>query len=280
MSRVRMTAGPVRVRMTVAYDGTGFHGFSENLNVRTVGGELSRALETVLRQPVNLIVAGRTDRGVHAWGQVVHFDVDQPEPDLVGLQRHLNSMLGPAIVVRSAEVAPEGFNARRSAVARRYRYTVLNRPVPDPFLAATTWHVVDPIDLAALRLACDPIIGEHDFSSFCRVPKRIPDASLVRLVYDARWHDLGDGLLRFDIDASSFCQQMVRALVGTMVAMGLGRQRAGEMAGILRARTRSVATRLAPARGLCLWEVVYPDSGGNATVPRSHWRDRGTAPQS
>ncbi len=269
--------------MTVAYDGTGFHGFSENLNVRTVGGELARALETVLRQPVNLIVAGRTDRGVHAWGQVVHFDVEpsaesrheeQPEPDLVGLQRHVNSMLGPAIVVREAEVVPEWFNARRSAVARRYRYTVLNRSVPDPFLATTTWHVVEPLDLAALRLACDPIIGEHDFSSFCRVPKRIPDASLVRLVYDARWHDLGDGLLRFDIDASSFCQQMVRALVGTMVSMGLGRQRAGEMAGILRARTRSVANRLAPARGLCLWEVVYPGSDG--PEPRSHWHDRGS----
>jgi tRNA pseudouridine38-40 synthase len=266
--------------MTVAYDGTGFHGFSENLNVRTVGGELSRALATVLREPVTLIVAGRTDRGVHAWGQVVSFDVTGPDPDLVGLQRHLNSMLGPAIVVRDAGVAPDSFNARRSAVGRRYRYTVLNRPVPDPFLAATTWHVAEPLDLAALRLACDPIIGQHDFSSFCRVPKRIPDASLVRLVYDARWLDLGDGLLRFDIDATSFCQQMVRALVGTMVAMGAGRERAGEMAGILRARTRSGSTRIAPARGLCLWEVVYPtftSNGAGATVPRSHWRDRGTA---
>jgi tRNA pseudouridine38-40 synthase len=266
--------------MTVAYDGTGFHGFSENLNVRTVGGELSRALETVLREPVSLIVAGRTDRGVHAWGQVVTFDVTDPDTDLVGLQRHVNSMLGPAIVVREAAVAPEHFNARRSAVARRYRYTILNRAAADPFLATTTWHVDEPLDLAALRLACDPIIGQHDYSSFCRVPKRIPDASLVRLVYDARWLDLGDGLLRFDIDATSFCQQMVRALVGTMVAMGVGRQRAGEMAGILRARTRSGATRIAPARGLCLWEVVYPtftSNGAGATVPRSHWRDRGTA---
>jgi tRNA pseudouridine38-40 synthase len=248
----------VRVRMTVAYDGTGFHGFSDNLGVRTVGGELARAIETVLRHPVNLIVAGRTDRGVHAWGQVVSFDAPSAEVDLAGLQRHVNSMLGPAIVVRSAEVAPPTFNARRSAKARRYRYTVLNRPVPDPFLAATSWHVPDPLDLAALRLACDPVIGEHDFSSFCRVPRRIPDASLVRLVHDARWHDLGDGVLRFDIGASSFCQQMVRALVGTMVAMGAGRKRAGEMAGVLRARSRVGSERLAPARGLCLWEVVYP----------------------
>lgn len=248
----------VRVRMTVAYDGTGFHGFVENLGVRTVSGELAPAIATVLRHPVNLIVAGRTDRGVHAWGQVVTFDAEDSEVDLVSLQRHLNSMLGPAIVVRSVEVAPAWFNARRSALARRYRYTVLNRPVADPFLATTTWHVPEPLDLAVLRLACDPLMGEHDFSSFCRVPKRIPDASLVRRVHDARWLDLGAGLLRFDIEAGSFCQQMVRALVGTMVTMGAGRARAGEMSTILRARTRAGREQLAPARGLCLWEVVYP----------------------
>ena len=249
-----------RVRMTVAYDGTGFHGFSENRDVPTVGGELSTALATVLRHPVTLTVAGRTDAGVHAWGNVVSFDAESPDVDLAALRRHLNSMLGPAIVVRTAELAPEGFDARRSALARRYRYTVLNRPVPDPFLARTTWHVPEPLDISVLRLACDPLIGEHDFSSFCRVPRRAPDASLVRRVYDARWLDLGDGLLRFDIEASSFCQQMVRAIVGTMVPMGLGRRRAGEMAGIVRARSRAAANRVAPARGLCLWEVVYEDS--------------------
>ncbi len=244
--------------MTVAYDGSGFHGFTENRDVRTVGGELSTALATVLRHPVTLTVAGRTDAGVHAWGNVVSFDAESGDVDLAGVQRHLNSMLGPEIVVRDAAVAPEGFDARRSALARRYRYTVLNRPVPDPFLARTTWHVPETLDLSVLRLACDPLIGEHDFSSFCRAPRRVPDASLVRRVYDARWHDLGDGLLRFDIDATSFCQQMVRALVGTMVPMGLGKRQAGEMAGILRARSRAVADRVAPARGLCLWEVVYP----------------------
>jgi tRNA pseudouridine38-40 synthase len=258
-----MDTAPVRVRMTIAYDGTGFHGFAENRDVRTVGGELAGALATVLRHRVQLTVAGRTDAGVHAWGNVVAFDAEDPDVDLAGLQRHLNAMLGPAIAVRSAAVAPTGFDARRWAVARRYRYTVLNRPVPDPFLAATTWHVPQPLDLAVLRLACDPLIGEHDFSSFCRVPRRVPDASMVRLVHDARWHDLGEGLLRFDIDASSFCQQMVRSIVGTIVAMGLGRRRAGEMAAILRSRTRSAADRVAPARGLCLWEVAYPPQDGS-----------------
>lgn len=250
----------VRVRMTVAYDGTAFHGYAENRDVRTVGGELGVALETVLRHPVILHVAGRTDAGVHAWGQVVSFDAAADDVDLLTLQRHLNSMLGPAIVVREVAVTWPTFDARRSALARRYRYTILNRPVSDPFLAATTWHVPEQLDLAALRLACDPLIGEHDFSSFCRVPRRIPDASLSRRVDDARWLDLGEGLLRFDIEASSFCQQMVRALVGTMVPMGAGRRRAGEMSSILRARDRSIANRIAPARGLCLWEVEYPES--------------------
>jgi tRNA pseudouridine38-40 synthase len=146
----------------------------------------------------------------------------------------------------------------RSAIARRYRYTVLNRPVPDPFLAAFSWHVPDPLDLAALRLACDPLIGEHDFTSFCRLPRGVPGYSLLRRVTDARWLELGDGLLRFEIEASSFCQQMVRAVVGTMVAIGVGRRRAGEMAGILRARNRAAADRVAPPGGLCLWSVTYP----------------------
>ena len=247
--------------MTVAYDGTRFHGFSENRDVRTVGGDLAAALATVLRHPVVLKVAGRTDAGVHAWGQVVSFDAHDDGVDLVALQRHLNSMLGPAIAVREASATGPEFDARRSAVARRYRYTVLNRPVPDPFLATTTWHVPEPLDIGALRLSCDPLIGEHDFTSFCRVPRRIPDASLTRRVYDARWVDLGEGLLRFDIDAGSFCQQMVRAIVGTMVPMGAGRRRAGEMAAILRGRNRALADRVAPAHGLCLWEVVYPETG-------------------
>ena len=244
--------------MTVAYDGGGFRGFAFQEGVPTVGGTLTAALEQSLRHPVTLVCAGRTDAGVHAWGQVVSFDTPSEGFDPVRLQRSLNSVLAPAIVVRQVAPAEPGFSARRSAVARRYRYTVLNRPVPDPFLAATTWHVEEPLDLAALRLACDPIIGEHDFSSFCRVPRRDPGATLVRRVIDARWLDLGDGLLRFDIASSSFCHQMVRALTGTMVSMGLGKRRAGEMAGILRARSRAAAPQLAPARGLCLWEVEYP----------------------
>ena len=243
--------------MTVAYDGRRFHGFAAQPEVRTVGGVLTDAISTTLQAPVELTVAGRTDAGVHAWGQVVSFDAPAAA-DLERLQRSVNTQLGPEVVAREVSVAPDGFDARRWATARRYRYTIVNRPVPDPFLAGFAWHVSDPLDLAALRLSCDPLIGEHDFSSFCRVPRGVPGYSLVRRVTEARWLDLGDGLLRFEIEASSFCQQMVRAVVGTMAAIGLGRRRAGEMAGILRAAKRSAADRVAPPGGLCLWSVTYP----------------------
>jgi tRNA pseudouridine38-40 synthase len=169
-------------------------------------------------------------------------------------------MCAPSIVVRDAAVVEQTFDARRSATARRYRYTVLNTPAPNPLLANRVWHVPDPLDLNALRLGCDPLIGSHDFSSFCRKPKvaeGVEPPSMVRDVHDARWHDLGDGLLRFDIEASSFCQQMVRAIVGTLVDMGLGKRTAGEMRGILEARTRSAASGVAPPHGLVLWEVLY-----------------------
>ncbi|MGI8685390.1 MAG: tRNA pseudouridine(38-40) synthase TruA [Acidimicrobiales bacterium] len=252
-----------RVRLTVAYDGSRFRGFAPNLGVRTVAGELAGALGRVLGHDVTLTCAGRTDAGVHAWGQVVHFDTTA-EPDLVALLRSLNKMLGPAVVVRDGAVAPHHFDARHSAVGRRYRYTVLNRTLPDPFLAATTWHVDDPLDLGSMTLACDPLIGEHDWSSFCKRPPG-PDPergprSMVRVVREAQWTDLGDGVLRFEIEASAFCHQMVRSLVGTLVAVGRGRMRAGDIGTLIRARDRSEASEPAPPHGLCLWEVKYPEA--------------------
>jgi tRNA pseudouridine38-40 synthase len=242
----------VRVKLVVAYDGRNFAGFAPNVGVRTVGGTLEAALERVLRHPVELAVAGRTDAGVHAGGQVVSFDARAEGLDLLRVQRALNRMLRPAIAVRAAEVAAPGFDARFSARARRYRYLVLNRPTPDPFLAATAWHVEVPLDIARMRLACDPLIGEHDFSSFCRRPKGDGEVSLVRRVLDAR-----DGLLRFDIEATAFCHQMVRSIVGTLVDVGRGRLRAGQVKGILAARDRGGAGEPAPPHGLSLEEVVY-----------------------
>ena len=249
----------MRVRMVVAYDGTGFAGIAPNPGVKTVGGQLMTSIERVLRHPVRLSLAGRTDAGVHAWGQVLSFDARPDDLDLATLQRSVNRMCAPSIVVREATIEPDGFDARHSATARRYRYTVVNRQWADPFLRHTAWHVEHPLDLSTMRLACDPLFGEHDFTTFCRKPK-LPEGvpfSMTRRVLDARWHDLGEGILRFDIDATAFCQQMVRSIVGTLVEIGLGKRRAGEMAAILRGQDRALASPPAPPPGLCWWEVVY-----------------------
>jgi tRNA pseudouridine38-40 synthase len=258
-----------RARVTVAYDGAGFHGFAESgspadAQVPTVMGTLREAIERVTRHACNPVGAGRTDAGVHGWGQVVSCDLPD-DTDLEQLQRRVNRICTPAISVRDLAWAgdPE-FSARFSAQWREYRYHVVNHPVPNPLVAATSWHVPQPMLLWTMRLACDPLIGEHDFSSFCRRPKPLDDgteASLTRRVLRAEWHEVpGDvpGLLRFEIRATAFCHQMVRSLVGTLVDVGIGRLHAGDVRGILMRRDRAAAGRVAPPRGLVLWEVGYP----------------------
>ncbi len=253
-----------RARLTVAYDGTSFHGFAENDGVRTVMGELREAVERVVRQHVDLVGAGRTDAGVHGWGQVVSCDLPD-DTDLDVLVRRVNRMCAPAVVARDAAWAESAeFSARFSAKWRHYRYDIWNAPQPNSFLASTSWHVAQPLSLPTLHLTCDPLIGEHDFSSFCRRPKSVvgqAEPSMSRRVMIARWSevssDYGRGLLRFDIRANAFCHQMVRAIVGTMVDAGAGRLNAGDIRGILLAKDRQPAGQVAPAHGLCLWQVGY-----------------------
>jgi len=252
--------------MVVAYDGGPFHGFAANAGVATVAGTLEETIGRVLGVPVEITGAGRTDRGVHAWGQVISFDAPSARLDLLALSRAVNQLCGGSIVVREADVADAQFDARFSARGRTYRYTIVNRSVPDPFLGPTSWWIDRPLDLRAMRLGCDPLIGEHDFSSFCRRPKTRPAAageataaepSMSRRVITAGWEHLDDEVLRFTITASAFCHQMVRSVVGLLVEVGLGKKKAGEVAGIIRARDRSRAGQLAPPHGLCLWEVIY-----------------------
>lgn len=244
-----------RLRLVVAYDGSRFRGWAGRRDdIRTVEHVLAATLAKAVRHEVVLTAAGRTDAGVHAWGQVVTLDVKaDADPDRI--QQAVNGMLGPEVVVRAADLVALEFDARRAACWRSYRYTVLNRPLPDPFLARTSWWVRDPLDLAAMRAAADPFLGEHDFASFCR--KGPEGSTTIRRVLESRWVDLGDGVLRYDVRASSFCWQMVRSLVGTLVEVGQGRRRPGEMLGVVRASDRGAAGGLAPAHGLCLWEVGY-----------------------
>ena len=248
----------MRVRATVAYDGGSFHGFAVNKGVRTVGGDLTDALTRYLRQPVELTGAGRTDTGVHAWGQVVSFDA-VAGADLLGLRTAVNRMLAPAIVIRDLEAAPDGFDARFDAASRTYRYTVLNQEVPNPFLAATAWHYPRPLDIAAMNAAATAIVGEHDFSSFCRRQRNADgtEKTRVRVVKRAEWQAADQALLRFEIEASSFCHQMVRSITGTLVDIGAVRRPPEAMAAILAAKDRSGVGNLAPPHGLCLWSVSY-----------------------
>jgi tRNA pseudouridine38-40 synthase len=257
----------LRLRLVVAYDGAGFRGFAAQPGQRTVAGELVRALTTALRQTVELTCAGRTDAGVHAAGQVVHIDV-RGEVDGAGLLKAVNAMLGPAVVVLSAEPAPPGFDARRSARARHYRYLILQSPTPDPLLAPLAWHVRHPLDLRSMAAGADALLGEHDFRAFCRRPPGTDAAEpITRRVIDASWHEvpwtpggLADGarLLRFDIAAQSFCHQMVRSIVGTLAEVGRGRRRASDVTWMLGSGDRSLGANLAPPHGLCLLAVDYP----------------------
>jgi tRNA pseudouridine38-40 synthase len=258
--RAAPTGPLVRVRATVAYDGTGLSGFAVQPGQRTVAGTLGAALERVLQHPVELTGAGRTDAGVHAWGQVVSFDAAELRFDPERLRAAVNSMCGPAIVLRTVDAALPDFSARFSATSRLYRYTIVNRPDPDPFLARTAWHVPQPLEMPLLELACDPLLGEHDFSSFCRRPKGDAEVSLTRRVLDARWEAdpaAGPGVLRFWIEATAFCHQMVRSIVGTLVDVGLRRRTAADVGVALRARNRAAAGPVAPPHGLCLWAVRY-----------------------
>jgi tRNA pseudouridine38-40 synthase len=247
--------GPAKCRLVLAYDGTGFHGFAAQTEQRTVAGVLGAAIEKVTRHEVEIACAGRTDARVHAWGQVVSFEaIPGLDPDR--LQASLNKMLGPELAVRSAELVPASFDARHDAEWRSYRYTVVNRPVADPFRARYAWHVPETLDLRTMTLAADPFIGEHDFRSFGRPSQE--GAPMTRRVYESRWCQIDDGVLRYEIRAGSFVWQMVRSIVGTLVDVGRGRLRSGDMLAILRARDRARAGQVAPPHGLCLWEVGYP----------------------
>jgi tRNA pseudouridine38-40 synthase len=250
-----------RIRLLVAYDGAPFHGFAFQPGQPTVAGRLVEALERVAGHAITLTCAGRTDSGVHAAGQVVHADVNETffraNPDRERLIGSLTHQVGPEIAVLDVERAADGFDARRSALSRRYRYLLLRSARPDPLLRHMTWHVPAPLDVPAMRLAADTLLGERDFSAFCRRP---PDGgSMTRRVTEAAFlPDTASGLLRFEIEANAFCHQMVRSIVGALVSVGEGRLTAADILGMLLSGDRSRGSRLAPPGGLCLETVRYP----------------------
>jgi len=253
----------VIVKLVLAYEGTDFRGWARQPELRTVEGVLSNALQRIVRGEPELSVAGRTDAGVHARGQVVSFPAPE-DTDPERLQRAVNSMLAPEVVVLSASPAPDGFDARHSATAREYRYRIDLGPVPDPFTARYVWHRPGELAVAAMRRAARDLAGEHDFASFGRKPEE-RGASTVRRLQRLTVSRSGDRL-EISARATAFLHQMVRSLVGTLVAAGEGKLDPGSIPGILAARDRGRAGPVAPPHGLTLERVVY---GRPLTVPRS-----------
>lgn len=240
------------LRLDLAYDGSGFRGYARQQGLPTIQGALEAALETVLGVPVETSVAGRTDAGVHARGQVVSLRVEAGI-DLDRLARSLNGVLGPEISVMAISVVEDGFNARFSARLRRYRYSISTGPAPDPLTRAFEWHVGPGLDPAAMRSAADEFVGEHDFSAFCR---SIEGKSNVRRVEESAWEDDGQRL-RFWITANAFCHQMVRSLVGLCYDVGRGFLPAESVRDVIESGDRSRVATVAPPHGLTLWEVGY-----------------------
>jgi tRNA pseudouridine38-40 synthase len=256
----------VRLRIDLAYDGSGFHGWARQEGLRTVQGQLEQALDTVLRSTSpSVTVAGRTDTGVHARGQVAHVDVDREvllaaagrshETPEVALARRLNGVLDPDVRIHGVHEAAEGFDARFSAIWRRYAYRVADRPeVVDPL---TRGHVLAwprELDEDAMNAAAALLVGEHDFAAFCR---RREGASTVRSLLELGW-TRERGLLVATVRADAFCHHMVRALVGCMLAVGEGRRDPEWPGGVLAAGVRDPSVTVVHAHGLTLEEVRYP----------------------
>jgi tRNA pseudouridine38-40 synthase len=258
----------VRLRLDIAYDGTDFNGWAAQDGLRTVAGVLDDALSTVFRTPLRLFAAGRTDSGVHANGQVAHVDVPADvlghaygrgghagEPEFAALVRRLARFLPEDVRVRQIVRAPTGFDARFSALRRHYIYRIslaLHGVDPHDARFVTSWP--RPLDVDAMALASQSLLGLHDFAAFCR---HRPGATTIRELQRMDWVRDGD-LVTAHVTADAFCWSMVRSLVGALLAVGEGRREPTWCATLLTATARSSDFAAAPARGLSLVGVDYP----------------------
>ena len=240
------------VRLDISYDGSRFSGWAAQPGLRTVQGELETALETILRQEVSLTAAGRTDTGVHAWGQVASFAAGgHPEQ---GLARRLNGVVQRDVAVTAATAAADGFDARRDATSRTYCYRVLAREAPSPFEQGRALWWPHRLDTEALEACAKLIVGEHDFTAF--TPTQTDHVRFERNVLGAEWRCDGD-LLAFWIEADAFMRNMVRVLVGTMLEVAGGKRDPDKLRLLLEGAPRSAAGETAPPHGLYLASVAY-----------------------
>ncbi|MFU8891241.1 MAG: tRNA pseudouridine(38-40) synthase TruA [Anaerosomatales bacterium] len=247
--------------LTVSYDGAPFSGFARQPGRETVQGRIEQALAVALRREVVTVGAGRTDAGVHALGQVVSFESDGSEPELRALVRSLNALVGDGIVATGVRRAAAGFSARFDAEAREYRYRLVPGPTPPLFLDGVAWWVRHTLDLGAMRLAAAALVGEHDFRSFC-VAESAEGRSThrsIELVEIVPEEHLGEHCVTVRIVGNAFLHSMVRVIAGSLVEVGMGRRDPEWIAEALAACDRSAAGPTAPACGLTLWHVSYPE---------------------
>lgn len=257
----------MRYRAVVAYDGTAYQGWQAQKSGPTVQQTIEAALGTVLREPIRIAAAGRTDAGVHARGQVIAFDAhavlgedgDPMDPQsissLARALRSVNAVLPEDIALSSLSPTAPDFDPRHDAVQRAYRYRIWNTEVRSPFERGHAWHVREPLDVAAMASAAAELVGEHDFTSF-QGADDVPRAS-VRTVQRSELSSSGP-ILVYAIEANSFARHMVRNIVGLLVEIGRGRRPRAAMSELLAARDRRLAPAPAPPHGLCLEWVRYP----------------------
>ena len=242
----------MRYFITFSYCGTDFHGSQTQPNGNTVQAEMETAFATILREPVALIFAGRTDAGVHAEKMVAHFDFDKNLP--ANLAGRLNSLLPDSIAVQTIQQVTDDAHARFDAIARTYRYRITTRK--DPFLYITHTRVKDGLDFEAMNDAAQILIGKQDFASFCRVHTDVK--TTICDVKEAKWLQETETEAYFVITADRFLRNMVRAVVGTLFEIGRRRMTKAQLAGIIAAHDRCRAGHSAPAEGLSLVEIIYP----------------------
>ena len=244
----------MRIRATIAYDGTAYHGFQRQSAERepTIQGELERALVRIVARSTTVLGAGRTDAGVHASGQVVAFDAEWRHA-LPDLQRALNAVLPDDLVVLDIAQAADGFHPRYRALSREYRYTIYNAAWRDPLRRLYALHVADPLDVSAMREAARHLTGEHDFAAFGQATT---GESTVRVMHRA---EIGGDRpwITVDLEANGFLYRMVRGIVGALVEVGRGKISVDRFVGILYSRERGQAEKTAPPHGLCLMRVNY-----------------------
>ena len=245
---------PKNFKLVLEYDGGAFHGWQRQKNERTVQGEIEKALTTMTGRKISVAGSGRTDAGVHALGQVASFSCETELPADV-FRKGLNSLVSKDLVVKSCEPVPETFHARFDAKSKSYRYRILNRRIPSALERRYSWFISKKLNTGAMRDAVGFIIGTHDFKAF--EGSGSPRSSTVRRVMRAELLEKDHGLVVFEIEAGGFLRFMVRNIVGTLVAVGLGKISPADFKDILLSKDRSRAGITAPPQGLFLVEVNY-----------------------